>query len=86
MLKRIYYLYHARRLVVDGNGVGLGLVDYMIKSQTDENNEYYPSFGVLNDDDGYYKKYRMNDTELDAMYVLKANAPVNTEAHANVQT
>jgi len=30
-----------------------------------------------------YKKYRTNETEEDAMYLMKANAPVNTEAHAN---
>jgi hypothetical protein len=39
---------------------------------------------VINDDEGYYKKYRTNDTEMDAMFILKANAPINTEAHANV--
>ena len=33
-----------------------------------------------------YKKYRTQDTEEDAMYLMKANAPVNTEAHANFQT
>ena len=48
--------------------------------------DFYPDFGVENDDDGYYKKYRTNNTEYDAMYVLKANAPINTEAHANAQT
>jgi hypothetical protein len=30
-LKKLYYKYKARRLVIDGNGVGLGLIDYMIK-------------------------------------------------------
>ena len=42
------------------------------------------TFGVENDLDGTYKKYRTNDTEMDAMFILKANAPINTEAHANV--
>ena len=86
-LKKLYYKYKARAIVLDGNGLGIGLVDYMIKAQhDDENGDYYPDFGVANDDEGYYKKYRTANTELDALFVLKANAPINTEAHANVQT
>ena len=34
-LKKLFYKYKARRLVIDGNGVGLGFIDYMIKSQVD---------------------------------------------------
>ena len=85
-IKRLFYKYKARRLVIDGNGVGLGLVDYMVKSQEDENGDFYPDFGVENDDEGYYKKYRTSNTEYDAMYVLKANAPINTECHTIAQT
>ena len=85
-LKKLFYKYKARTLVVDGNGLGIGLVDYMIKSQEDENGDFYPDFGVENDDEGYYKKYRTANTEYDALYVLKANAPINTECHANAQT
>ena len=85
-LKKLYYKYKARTLVIDGNGLGIGLIDYMIKSQTDENGDFLPDFGVENDDDGYYKKYRTQNTEYDAMYIIKANAPINTECHANAQT
>ena len=85
-LKKLYYKYKARTIVMDGNGLGIGLVDYMIKSQTDENGDFFPDFGVANDDEAFYKKYRTENTEMDALFVLKANAPINTEAHANVQT
>ena len=85
-IKKTFYKYKARTVVLDGNGVGLGLVDYMVKSQNDENGDFLPDFGVENDEEGYYKKYRTNNTEFDALYVLKANAPINTEAHANAQT
>lgn len=84
--KKLFYKYKARTLVIDGNGIGGGLVDYMVKSQIDENGDVYPDFGVVNDDDGTYKKYRTNNTEFDALYVLKANAPINTECHSNAQT
>ena len=72
-------------MVIDGNGLGIGLIDYMIKSQNDPlTGDTYPDFGVYNDDEGYYKKYRTNITEQEALYNVKANAPINTEAHENV--
>ena len=85
-LKKLYYKYKARRLVIDANGLGIGLIDFMVKSQIDpDTGDTYPDFGVYNDDEAYYKKYKTNITEGDAMYLIKANAPINTEAHANAQ-
>ena len=87
MIKKMYYRYKAKRVVIDANGLGIGLVDYMVKSQIDpETGDEYPDFGVYNDDEGYYKRFRTDNTEYDAMYLIKANAPINTEAHANAQT
>lgn len=85
-LKKLFYKYKAQRIVIDGNGMGIGLVDYMVKSQIDpDTGEVLPDFGVYNDEEAYYKKYKTNITELDALYILKANAPINTEAHANAR-
>ena len=82
-LKKLYYKYNADRIVIDGNGLGIGLIDYMVKTQIDpETNEIFPHFGVVNDDELFYKKYKTANTVLDAMYIIKANAPLNTEAHA----
>ena len=33
-----------------------------------------------------YKPYITNDTECNAMYIIKAGAPLNTEMHTYVQT
>lgn len=86
LIKKLYYRYNARRVVIDGNGLGIGLVDYMVKPSIDPNtNEILPDFGVYNDPDGYYKKYRSSECELDAMYVIKANVPLNTEVYVNAQ-
>ena len=86
-IKKLFYKYKARRVVIDANGLGIGLVDYMIKSQIDPNTgDTYPDFGVYNDDELYYKKYKTNVTEQDAMYLVKATAPINTEAHANAKS
>ena len=86
-LKRLFYKYKARTLVLDANGLGIGLVDYMVKAQIDpESGEVLPDFGVINDDEGFYKKFRTGSTELDAMYLVKANAPINTEAYVYCQS
>jgi hypothetical protein len=86
-LKKLYYKYKAKRLVIDGNGLGIGLLDYMVKKQINPDTlEEFPDFGVFNDTDNEYKKYRTNECEQDAIYIIKANAPINTEAHANVQS
>lgn len=86
-VKKLFYKFKAKRLVMDGNGLGIGLLDYLVKPQIDpDTNELFPDFGVYNDEDGYYKKYRTQNCEQDALYVIKANAPINTEAHANAQT
>jgi hypothetical protein len=54
----------------------------MIKSQIDNaSRDEYPDFGVYNDEDGYYKQYKTSSTETDAMYIIKANSVINTEAH-----
>ena len=90
-VKRLYYKYKARRIVIDANGIGMGLVDYMVKPQHDnETQEDFPDFGVYGgtqaDAIDEYKKFHTNETEEEAMYLMKAHAPENTEAHANFQT
>lgn len=86
-LKKLYYQYNARTLVIDANGLGVGLVDFMVINQEDPTTgEIYPPFGVANDPDKLYKKFRTDNMEVDAMYLIKANAPINTEAYSYTQT
>ena len=90
-VKRLYYKYKARRVVIDANGLGMGLVDYMVKPQhVAETGEDFPDFGVYGgtqaDAADEYKKFHTNETEEGAMYLMKATAPINSEAHANFQT
>ena len=89
--KKLYYKYKAQRLVIDANGLGVGLVDYMVKSQIDPvTGDTLPDFGIYDATfDGWedeYKKYRSDICEDNAMYLIKANAPINTEAHSITQT
>ena len=68
------------------NNVGIGLIDYMVKTQIDvETGEIFPDFGIENDLENYYKKFHTNNTEDDAIYIIKANAQLNTEAHVALQ-
>lgn len=86
-IKKLFYKYKARQVVIDANGLGIGLVDFMVKDQIDpETGELLPNFGASNDEENFYKQFRTADTEIDAMYLIKANAPINTEAHSYVQT
>lgn len=90
-LKKLYYKYKARRIVIDANGLGVGLVDFMVKPQINPDTlDVIPDFGVYGgtQDDAVqeYKKYKTAGTEVDALYLMKANAPVNTEAHTITQS
>lgn len=90
-LKQIFFRYHCRTMVIDGNGLGIGLTDELVLGQEDpETGEYLPPFGVeggtYENAGQEYKKYKTEDTVKDAMYIIKANAPINTEAHSYLRT
>ncbi len=90
LIKKLFYKYNARRLVIDGNGLGIGLLDYMVKPTIDpETNDTLPDFGIYGgtqeDAADYYKKYKTKDCQENAIYILKASAPINTEVHTNAQ-
>ena len=90
-IKKIFFRYKARCIAIDANGIGGGLIDEMVVGQEDpKTGEYLPPFGV---EDGTFenaaqdfKKYKTDDTVKDALYLIKANAPINTEAHSYLQT
>ena len=90
-IKKLYYKYKARIISIDANGLGVGLIDFMTKAQLDpETGDDLPPFGV---EDGTseeakepYKKIKGPGVEENAMYLIKANAPINTEAFSYAQT
>ena len=90
-LKKLYYKYKARVLSIDANGLGIGLVDFMTKAQVDpETGDDLPPFGVeggtSEDASELYKNIKGYGVEENAMYLIKANAPINTEAYSYAQT
>lgn len=63
----------------------------MVKPQdNEETGEHFPDFGIYGgtqeDAAEEYKKYHTKETEEDAIYIIKASAPINSEAYANTQT
>ena len=90
-IKKLFYKYKCRIAAIDANGLGAGLIDFMTKAQIDpETGEELPPFGVEGGtaDDAVepYKKIKGPGVENDAIFLIKANVPINTEAHAYVQT
>lgn len=60
----------------------------MVKAQETPDGQYLPPFGIQNDEEGVYKKYfkGVNDVQKDAIFQIKANAPINTQAYSFAQT
>ncbi len=90
-IKKLFYKYKARSAVIDANGLGIGLIDFMTKAQIDpETGEDLIPFGVeggtSEDVIEPYKKIKGPGVENDAMFLMKATLPINTEAHSYVQT
>lgn len=79
-LKHLIELYAPREVVIDCNGLGVGLADEMIRSQLDETGKECPAYGFFNNDD--YKKIQPKDAP-QILYSLKANGPLNSKIHSN---
>ena len=87
-IKEIYYKYKARKIALDTNGLGIGLLDFMVKGQETDDGIFLPPFGIENDEEGVYKSYfkGIDEVQKDAIFQIKANAPINTQAYTYAQT
>ena len=87
-IKKLYYRYKARKIALDTNGLGIGLLDFMVKAQETDDGQYLPPFGIDNDEQGVYKAYfrGVSEVQKDAIFQIKANAPINTQAYSYTQT
>jgi hypothetical protein len=46
----LYYNFKPRRIAIDANGLGVGLIDFLVKGQDTDEGDYLPPFGVFNTD------------------------------------
>lgn len=79
-IKRLIRDFQPKEVVIDTNGLGLGLADEMIKPQYDEVGEYYPPYAFANDE-SYYAIQPKDAQKL--LYGIKANGPLNSKIHGN---
>ena len=79
-LKQLIEIYNPREVVIDCNGLGVGLADEMIRTHLDSNGKELPAYGFFNNDD--YKKIQPRDA-IPILYSLKANGPLNSKIHGN---
>lgn len=82
-IKRQYLNYMPRYVVVDGNGLGIGLVDYLVMPSSDsKTGESFSAFEVVNDDKGLYKKIdNHGDSYGKVLWIVKADSELNFEGY-----
>ena len=79
-IKKLIRDYQPREVVMDTNGLGIGLADEMIKPHYDADGEFYPAYGFSNDDS--YATIQPKDAQK-LLFGIKANGPLNSKIHSN---
>lgn len=79
-LKEIIERFQPREVVIDTNGLGVGLADRLIKTQYAEDGHELGPLGFMNDDS--YKAIQPKDAPK-ILYGIKANGPLNSKIHSN---
>lgn len=79
-LKEIIALFNPREVVIDTNGLGLGIADEMIREQYNAKGEVLAPYGFFNNDD--YKKIQPKNA-INILYSIKANGTLNSKIHGN---
>lgn len=79
-IKRLIRDFQPKEVVIDTNGLGVGLADEMIKPHYDDMGEFYPPYAFSNDE-SYYAIQPKDAPKL--LYGIKANGPLNSKIHGN---
>lgn len=80
-LKLLIKAYQPRAVIIDGNGLGIGLCDEMIKPSIDFNSgELLPAYGFVDDDE--YKKIQPKDS-IQLLHMMKANGSLKSQINTN---
>lgn len=82
-IKKFIKRYNPREVVIDTNGLGIGLGEEMTKPHYTEEGEYLPPYGFINDDD--FKKTQPKDA-ICILYSLKASGSLKPKIHSNTYT
>lgn len=68
-IKKMIFRYNAELCCIDANGLGSGLMDYLVKENIDEQGDIFPPLSVVNDNT--YDKYSTS-TSLPLLYSMKS--------------
>lgn len=78
IIMRTFYEYKCTQLVIDANGVGMGVFDYLIKDQYDtKTGKTYKAFTCCNNDE-MAKRCKVQDANK-CLWAIKASATLNNE-------
>ena len=80
-LKELINKYNPKEVIIDTNGLGVGLGDEMIKTQTGTDGTILGPLGFKNDDN--YKKIQPKDAP-QILVGIKASGKLNSDIHSNV--
>ena len=80
-LKKIIDAFKPAEVVIDANGLGVGLMDSMVKETFDpQTNGFYPGYCAFNDDDYRQSLYPQ---AIPLIYTIKANSVLDSKIHGN---
>ena len=79
-LKLLIKAFQPKEVVIDANGLGVGLMDYMVKPSITNYGEELPGYCSFNNDD--YSK-RLYPEAKPIIYALKANNTLDSKIHSN---
>lgn len=79
-IKKLYQAYKPKEICIDGTGLGVGLMDFIVMEQVGADGAIYPPLGCINSED------YMNYSGDRVVYLLKASAGENSEIHNNCYT
>lgn len=79
-IKKAIKKYCPKVVSIDTNGLGVGLADFMIKDQVDNDGQIYPAYGFYNDDT--YKKIQPKEA-IGILYSMKANTTLKSKINGN---
>lgn len=83
-IKELVKEYRPKEIVIDGNGVGAGLIDALVVPSYGKNGEVYEPLYVTNDPDNYPIPRGQEKSKNAIIYNIKANAQLNSEIYSNL--
>ena len=82
-IKYLFNIFRPRAIVIDGTGLGTGLIDPLVK-RTEYNGIVYEPFGVISEKHKEdYEQFIQPDT-IPVLYIIKADPAMNSAMHSNI--